>query len=130
MSQDQREIIHSDAAPSAIGPYSQAVKIGNTVYVSGQIPLDPDTGELIAGDFKAQVERVFDNLAAVAAAAGASPAHAVRVGLYLTDMSQFGIVNEVMASRFDAPYPARAAIGVAALPKNAAVEADAILVID
>ncbi|ROO26805.1 RidA family protein [Salinisphaera japonica] len=125
-----REIIHSDAAPSAIGPYSQAVKVGDTVYISGQIPLDPATGELVEGDFKAQVEQVFDNLMVVAKAAGAGPQHAVRVGLYLTDMAQFGVVNEVMAARFDAPYPSRAAIGVAALPKNAAVEADAILVVD
>ena len=126
----KREIIHSDAAPSAIGPYSQAVKVGDTVYISGQIPLDPNTGELVAGDFKAQVEQVFDNLMAVIKAAGAGPEHAVRVGLYLTDMSQFGVVNEVMSQRFDAPYPSRAAIGVAALPKNATVEADAILVVD
>lgn len=122
-----REIIHTPAAPAAIGPYSQAVRVADTVYLSGQIPLDPATGELVGGDFRAQVERVFDNLAAVADAAGASLADAVRIGLYLTDMAQFAIVNEVMEARFDAPYPARAAIGVAALPKNATVEADAIL---
>ncbi|WP_349257006.1 RidA family protein [Salinisphaera sp.] len=124
------QIIHTDAAPAAIGPYSQAVSANGTIYVSGQIPLDPATGELVDGDFKAQVERVFDNLAAVAEAAGVTLAHVVRVGLYLTDMAQFDVVNEVMKDRFEAPYPARAAIGVASLPKNAAVEADAILVVD
>lgn len=123
------QIIQTRAAPSAIGPYSQAVRAAGTVYISGQIPLDPETGELIEGDFKAQVERVFDNLAAVAEAAGASLSHAVRIGLYLTDMDQFATVNEVMQAKLDEPYPARAAIGVAALPKNAAVEADAILVV-
>lgn len=124
------QIINTEAAPSAIGPYSQAVRHGDTVYISGQIPLDPATGELVDGDFRAQVERVFDNLIAVAEAADASLANAVRIGLYLTDMSQFGIVNEVMEAKFDAPYPARAAIGVASLPKGAEVEADAILAVD
>ncbi|WP_423823178.1 Rid family detoxifying hydrolase [Salinisphaera sp. SPP-AMP-43] len=124
------QIISTEAAPSAIGPYSQAVRHGDTVYISGQIPLDPATGELVDGDFRAQVERVFDNLVAVAEAADASLANAVRIGLYLTDMSQFGIVNEVMEAKFDAPYPARAAIGVASLPKGAAVEADAILAVE
>lgn len=124
------QIIHTEAAPSAIGPYSQAVAANGMVCISGQIPLDPATGDLIEGDFKAQVERVFDNLAAVAEAAGATLAHAVRIGIYLTDMEQFAVVNEVMEAKFNSPYPARAAIGVAALPKNAAVEADAILAVD
>jgi len=123
------QTIHTEAAPAAIGPYSQAVKAGNTVYISGQIPLDPATGELVEGDFEAQVERVFDNLEAVVEAAGATMANVVRVGLFLTDMGQFATVNKVMEARFDKPYPARAAIGVASLPKNAAVEADAIVVL-
>lgn len=125
-----QQIIHTKNAPSAIGPYSQAVSANGTIFVSGQIPLDPATGELIEGDFRAQVEQVFDNLAAIAEAAGTTLANAVRIGLYLTDMDQFAVVNEVMEARFNAPYPARAAIGVAALPKNAAVEADAILVVE
>lgn len=125
-----QQIIYTENAPAAIGPYSQAVSVNGTIYVSGQIPLDPATGDLIKGDFKAQVEQVFDNLSAIAEAAGATLANAVRIGLYLTDMSQFAVVNEVMQARFEAPYPARAAIGVASLPKNAAVEADAILVVD
>lgn len=124
------QTIHTDKAPAAIGPYSQAVQAGNTVYISGQIPLDPATGELVEGDFEARVERVFDNLTAVVEAAGGSMANVVRVGLFLTDMSQFAAVNKVMEARFDKPYPARAAIGVASLPKNADVEADAIVVLD
>lgn len=123
------QTIHTEAAPAAIGPYSQAVKAGNTVYISGQIPLDPATGELVEGDFEAQVERVFDNLIAVIEAAGGTLQHVARIGLFLTDMSQFATVNKVMEARFDEPYPARAAIGVASLPKNATVEADAILVL-
>lgn len=123
------QTIHSDDAPAAIGPYSQAVKAGNTVYISGQIPLEPATGELVDGDFEAQVERVFANLVAVIEAAGGTLQHVARVGLYLTDMSQFATVNKVMEATFDEPYPARAAIGVASLPKNATVEADAILVL-
>ncbi|WP_424820279.1 RidA family protein [Salinisphaera sp.] len=125
-----QQIIHTENAPSAIGPYSQAVSANGTIFVSGQIPLDPATGDLIDGDFKAQVEQVFDNLTAIAEAAGTTLANAVRIGIYLTDMDQFAVVNEVMEARFNAPYPARAAIGVASLPKNAAVEADAILVVD
>lgn len=124
------QTIHTDDAPAAIGPYSQAVKAGNTVYISGQIPLDPNTGDLVEGDFEAQVERVFDNLTAVVEAAGGTLANVVRVGLFLTDMSEFATVNKVMEARFNKPYPARAAIGVASLPKNAAVEADAIVVLD
>lgn len=121
------QVIETDAAPSAIGPYSQAVRAGNTLYISGQIPLDPASGELVAGDITAQIERVFDNLAAVAQAADATLGHAVKLTLYLTDMSDFTAVNDVMKARLDTPYPARAAVGVAALPKGARVEADAIL---
>ena len=122
-----RQPIQTDLAPAAIGPYSQAVRAGSTVYISGQIPLDPATGELVSGDFTAQVERVFDNLAAVAEAAGASLAHAVRLTIYLTDINDFAVVNQIMEQRLAAPYPARAAMAVAALPKGAVVEADAIL---
>ena len=114
-------------APQAIGTYSQAIRAGNTVYLSGQIPLDPATGELVAGDMEAQVRRVFENLKALAAAAGSDLDHAVRVTVYLTDLQHFALVNRVMAEYFSQPYPARAAIGVAALPKGAAVEIDAIL---
>lgn len=121
------EIINTEGAPGAIGPYSQAVRVGDTVYISGQIPLDPATGELVAGDFEARVERVFDNLEAVARATDATLANVVRFTLYLTDMSHFAVVNRVMERRLAEPYPARAAIGVAALPKGADVEADAIL---
>ncbi len=124
-----KKIIHTDAAPAAIGPYSQAVKAGNTVYISGQIPLDPKTMDLVEGGFRAQAEQVFNNLSAVAAAAGGSLADAVRLTIYMPDLSNFGVVNEVMSSFFEAPYPARAAIGVAALPKNAMVEVDAVLVL-
>ncbi len=119
--------IHSDQAPAAIGPYSQAVRCGRTVYLSGQIPLDPATMELVDGDFAAHARRVFDNLAAVATAAGGSLSDVVKLNLYLTDLGNFPVVNEVMADYFDTPYPARAAIGVAALPKGAVVEAEAIL---
>ncbi|MFW6346443.1 MAG: Rid family detoxifying hydrolase [Halomonas sp.] len=122
-----REILHTDAAPAAIGPYSQAVRAGDFVYVSGQIPLDPATGELVGADVHSQVAQVFDNLAAVAAAAGGSLADAVRIAIYLTDLSHFALVNEVMASYLSEPYPSRAALGVAALPKGAAVEMDAVL---
>ena len=122
-------IIQTDQAPQAIGTYSQAVKVGNTVYLSGQIPLVPETMELEAGDMEAQIRRVFDNLAAVAAAAGGSLADMVKLNIYLTDLSHFPLVNQVMATYFQAPYPARAAVGVAALPKGAAVEMDGILVL-
>ncbi|MGM0413075.1 MAG: Rid family detoxifying hydrolase [Pseudomonadota bacterium] len=122
-----REIIATDAAPAAIGPYSQAVKSGSTVYLSGQIPLDPATMTLVEGDFGAQVRRVLDNLAAVAAAAGGSLADVAKLNIYLTDMDRFGEVNAIMEEVFDEPYPARAAIGVAALPKGAAVEMDGFL---
>lgn len=120
--------IHTNAAPAAIGTYSQAVRAGETVYVSGQIPLDPDTGELVEGDIAAQITRVFDNLKAVAEGAGLTLQDAVKVTVYLTDLGNFATVNEIMARYFERPYPARAALGVAALPKGAEVEADAILV--
>ncbi len=125
----QRAIIHTDKAPAAIGTYSQAVRVGDTVYLSGQIPLDPATMELAGADVEVQIRQVFDNLAAVAEAAGGSLADAVRLTVYLTDLANFPLVNEVMAEYFSEPYPARAAIGVAALPRNAAVEIDAVLVL-
>ena len=116
-------------APDAIGTYSQAVKAGNTVYLSGQIPLDPKTMELVGTEVEAQVRRVFDNLRAVARAAGGSLADAVKVNVYLTDLGNFQTVNKVMAEYFSQPYPARAALGVASLPRGAAVEIDAVLVV-
>ena len=122
-----RTPITTPHAPQAIGTYSQAMRAGNTVYLSGQIPLDPATGEMVAGDMEAQVRRVFENLKALAAAADSDLDHAVRVTVYLTDLQHFALVNRVMAEHFSQPYPARAAIGVAALPKGAAVEIDAIL---
>ena len=122
-----RTPIATPHAPQAIGTYSQAMRAGNTVYLSGQIPLDPATGEMVAGDMEAQVRRVFENLKALAAAAGSDLDHAVRVTVYLTDLQHFALVNRVMAEYFSQPYPARAAVGVAALPKGAAVEIDAIL---
>jgi reactive intermediate/imine deaminase len=124
-----KEPIHTPEAPAAIGPYSQAVRAGNTVYLSGQIPLDPKTMELVKGDIRAQVRQVFDNLAAVARASGGSLANAVRLTVYLTDLGNFSVVNEIMAEYCKEPYPARAAIGVAQLPRGAAVEVDGILVI-
>lgn len=125
-----REIIHTDKAPQAIGTYSQAVKVDNTVYLSGQIPLIPGKMELVTGDIGAQIRRVFDNLKAVAQAAGGDLKHVVKLNVFLTDLSNFPTVNEIMAEYFSQPYPARAAIGVASLPKGAAVEMDAIMVID
>lgn len=125
-----REIISTDKAPQAIGTYSQAVKVDNTVYLSGQIPLVPETMVLIEGDIEAQITRVFENLKAVAAAANADFSHVVKLNVFLTDLANFPVVNEVMARYFSEPYPARAAIGVAALPKGAEVEMDAVLVID
>lgn len=113
-----------------IGPYNQAVRAGSTVYLSGQIPLDPETQELAEGDFAAQAARVFDNLAAVARAAGGSLADIVKLTVYLTDLGQFAKVNEIMVDYFNEPYPARAAIGVAALPRRAEIEVDAIMVLD
>lgn len=123
----QREIISTDKAPQAIGTYSQAVKVGSTVYLSGQIPLDPATMELVSGDIEASIVRVFENLKAVAEAAGGSLRDVAKLNIFLTDLGHFAKVNEVMARYFTEPYPARAAIGVAALPKGAEVEMDAIL---
>lgn len=123
-----RKIIATPAAPAAIGPYSQAVKAGNTVYLSGQIGLDPATMQMVEG-IDAQIVRVFENLKAVSEAAGATLDDAVRVTIYLTDLANFAKVNEVMVRYFTAPYPARAAVGVKALPRDALVEADAVLVI-
>ena len=125
-----REIIHTDQAPAAIGIYSQAVKVGNTVYLSGQIPLDPATMQLVEGGMEAQIRRVFDNLAAVARAAGGHLADTVKLNVFLTDLSHFALVNQVMAEYFQEPYPARAAIGVAALPRGAQVEMDAVLMLE
>ena len=123
----QREIISTNDAPQAIGTYSQAVKVGDTVYLSGQIPLVPETMELVEGDMRAQITRVFDNLSAVAKAAGGSLADISKLNIFLTDLSHFPLVNEIMAEYFSEPYPARAAIGVASLPKGAGVEMDAIM---
>ena len=125
-----REIIKTDQAPGAIGTYSQAVKSGKTVYLSGQIPLDPKTMQLVSGGVEAEIHQMFKNLAAVAKAAGGSLNQAVKVTIYMTDLTQFPKVNEIMAQYFQSPYPARATVGVAALPKGAGVEADAILVIE
>ena len=122
-----KEIISTDKAPQAIGTYSQAVKTGSTVYLSGQIPLIPETMEVVDGNIREQIHRVFKNLQAVAQAAGGSLSDVVKLNVFLTDLSDFPQVNEVMAEYFQQPYPARAAIGVAALPKDAAVEMDAIL---
>lgn len=122
-----RTAIHTDHAPAAIGPYSQATRAGNLVFFSGQIPLDPATGNLVEGDIAAQARRAFDNLKAVCEAAGGSLADVVRVGLYLTDLSQFAAVNAVMGEYFAQPYPARSTIEVSALPKGVAFEVDAIL---
>lgn len=125
-----REIIHSDRAPAAIGPYSQAVRVGDTVYLSGQIPLDPDSGLLVQGDISTQARRAFDNLTAVCEAAGGSLGHIARLGLYLTDLGDFAAVNAVMAEYFQAPYPARSTIEVSGLPRGAAFEVDAVMVLD
>ena len=124
-----KEPIHTSRAPAAIGPYSQAIRAGNTIYLSGQIPLNPATMELVKGDIRAQTRQVFDNLAAVAEAAGGSLANAVRLTVYLTDLANFSVVNEIMAEYCKEPYPARAAIGVAQLPRGATVEVDGILVL-
>jgi reactive intermediate/imine deaminase len=124
-----KRAIHTKDAPEAIGTYSQAIRVGDTIYLSGQIPLDPKSMQLVTGDTRAEIKRVFDNLAAVAAAAGGSLANAVKLNVYLTDLKNFALVNEVMAEYFEEPYPARAALGVAALPRGAAVEVDAVLVV-
>ena len=130
MNPTERTIIHTDKAPSAIGTYSQAVKTGSTVYLSGQIPLVPDTMELVGDDVETQIRRVFDNLRAVTEAAGGSLDHLVKLNIFLTDLSCFPVVNEIMAEYFSEPYPARAAIGVAALPKGAQVEMDGVMELD
>lgn len=124
-----KTIINTSNAPAAIGTYSQAVKAGKTVYLSGQIPLDPQSMQLVGGDIRAQIERVFDNLKAVCEAAGGQLSDIVKINIYLTDLSHFAVVNEVMEQYFSQPYPARAAVGVAELPKGAQVEADGVMVI-
>jgi reactive intermediate/imine deaminase len=121
-----KQIIHTDGAPQAIGTYSQAVKIGGTVYLSGQIGLEPSTMEMVEG-IEAQVHRVFKNLSAVAAAAGGSLADVVKLNVFLTDLSNFALVNTIMAEYFSQPYPARAAVGVAQLPRGGLVEADGVM---
>jgi reactive intermediate/imine deaminase len=123
----QRTIIQTAHAPAAIGTYSQAVRVGDTVYVSGQIPLDPASGQMVEGGIEAEIRRVFDNLAAIAAAAGGSLANVVKLTVFLTDLAHFPKVNEIMATYFQPPFPARAAVGVAALPKNARVEMECVL---
>ena len=123
----QKQIIHTDLAPKAIGTYSQAVKVGTTVYLSGQIPLIPETMELVEGDIKVNIRRVFDNLKAVTQAAGGDLDDIVKLNVFLTDLSHFPLVNEIMGEYFAQPYPARAAIGVAALPKGVEVEMDGVM---
>ena len=126
----QRSVIHTSKAPQAIGTYSQAVQAGNTVYLSGQIPLIPETMEMVEGDMETQIRRVFDNLSALAEAAGGSLSDVAKLNIFLTDLGHFPLVNQVMAEYFQEPYPARAAVGVASLPKDAAVEMDAVLVLN
>jgi reactive intermediate/imine deaminase len=125
-----RTPVQTDRAPGAIGTYSQAIACGKIIYLSGQIPLDPKTMTLVAGGIEEQIHQMFRNLAAVAEGAGGTLAHAVKVTIYMTDLGQFAKVNEIMAQYFSQPYPARATVGVAALPRGAAVEADAILMLD
>ncbi|MCH8542333.1 MAG: RidA family protein [Alcanivorax sp.] len=125
-----RSTISTDKAPAAIGTYSQAIKVGSTVYLSGQIPLDPATMTLVEGDIAVQIRRVFDNLSAVCEAAGGNLQAIVKLNIFLTDLSHFATVNEIMAQYFHEPYPARAAIGVAALPKGAEVEMDGVLILE
>lgn len=124
-----KAVIHTDQAPKAIGTYSQAIKVNHTVYLSGQIPLVPSTMEMVKGDMRAQITQVFQNLSAVCEASGGSLQNIVKLNVYLTDLNHFPLVNEVMAEFVQEPYPARAAVGVASLPKGASVEMDAILVI-
>jgi reactive intermediate/imine deaminase len=126
----KKTIICTDQAPAAIGTYSQAVKVGNTVYLSGQIPLIPETMQLVQGDIRSAINQVFNNLKAVAEAAGGNLNQVAKLNIFLTDLSHFALVNEIMAQYFDQPYPARAAVGVASLPKGAEVEMDAILVLE
>ena len=125
-----KSIIQTDKAPQAIGTYSQAVKVGQTVYLSGQIPLVPGTMELVQGDISARIRQVFDNLRAVCQAAGGDLDDIVKLNIFLTDLSNFSTVNEIMATYFKEPYPARAAVGVASLPKGTDVEMDAVMVVD
>jgi reactive intermediate/imine deaminase len=122
-----RQTIHTPNAPQAIGPYSQAVRAGDTVYLSGQIPLDPATMQLVSGDIEAEIRQVFENLKAVAEASGGTLANAVKVNVFLTDLAHFAKVNEIMATYCSQPYPARAAIGVAQLPRGARVEIECVL---
>lgn len=122
-----KQIVSTDAAPAAIGPYSQAVRVGNTLWVSGQIPLDPRTKELVQGDFEAETRQVFDNLKAIVVAAGATLDDVVKANVYLTDLAHFALVNTIMSDYFREPYPARAAVGVAALPRGARVEVECIV---
>jgi reactive intermediate/imine deaminase len=125
----QRRVIHTDRAPQAIGTYSQAVQVGDSVYLSGQIPLVPETMEMVEGNVEAQIRRVFDNLSAVAEAAGGSLADFAKLNIFLTDLTHFPLVNQVMAEYFQEPFPARAAVGVASLPRGAQVEMDAVMVL-
>ena len=122
-----RQMIHTDKAPKAIGTYSQAVRAGDFVFISGQVPFDPASGELVSGEIEVHIRRVFENLKAIAEGAGASLAHVVKLNVYLTDLTHFPVVNQVMAQYFKEPYPARAAVGVAALPRGAQVEMECIL---
>ncbi|MBD9356894.1 RidA family protein [Methylomonas albis] len=124
-----KEIISTPRAPQAIGTYSQAIKVGDTVYLSGQIPLDPESMQVVDGDIAVQIRRVFDNLKAVTEAAGGDFSDIVKLNVFLTDLSNFPTVNEIMAEYFSQPYPARAAIGVAALPKGVGVEMDGVMVL-
>ena len=124
-----KEPVSTDSAPAAIGPYSQAIRAGDTVWLSGQIGLDPATGQLVDGGFDAQAAQVFDNLQAVVEAAGGTLADVVKVNLYLTDLAEFAKVNALMSQRFEQPYPARAAVGVASLPRGALIEAEAVMVL-
>jgi reactive intermediate/imine deaminase len=124
-----KQAIHTDAAPAAIGTYSQAIRTGNTVYLSGQIPLDPATMQIVSDDMEARIVRVFENLKAVCEAAGGSLGDIVKLNIFLTDLGHFALVNEVMARYFQQPYPARAAIGVASLPRDAGVEMDGVMVL-
>lgn len=124
-----KQIIQTEQAPRAIGTYSQAVRVGDTVYLSGQIPLDPATGVLVEGNMELEIRRVFDNLKAVTEAAGGSLADVVKLNIFLTDLSHFATVNSIMAEYFAEPYPARAAIGVASLPRSARVEMDGVMVL-
>lgn len=125
-----KQVIHTENAPKAIGTYSQAIRVGSTVYLSGQIPLVPDTMEMVSDDFAQQAQQVFQNVTAVCEAAGGSLQHLTKVNIYLTDLSQFATVNDIMSQHFQQPYPARAAIGVKELPKGAQIEIDGVMELD